>query len=256
MKFIYVYFFLGAIFYSCSKNSSEDSSHKNIEDSIPKEISVNNSKINSSWENKIGALEENLIKSGLVNVAEEIPDVKVELKYSTTDNFFGEDVYDSLEDCYLQAEVVDMLSLALGSLQKKHPHLTFLIYDGVRPLSVQKHLWEQIDKPDSLKPLYVADPNKGSLHNYGVAVDLTLFDLKTGKPLDMGTPYDYFGYLAYPDKEEEMLNSGRLNKEQIQNRLILREAMKDAGFDIIGSEWWHFNAFSLEQAQKKYQIVK
>lgn len=205
---------------------------------------------------EIGPLEQSLIDAGLVDVEDVISGIFVDLKYSTTDNFFGQDVYGDLMRCYLQPEVAEMLKKAHEKLQEEHPELTFLVYDGVRPLSVQQILWDNLDKPDSVKPLYVADPKVGGLHNYGVAVDLTLAKAETGEALDMGTPYDYFGYPAYPDREVQMLREGKITKEQVANREILRKVMKHGGFSGIGSEWWHFNAYSRKDAAEKFGLVK
>ena len=208
------------------------------------------------WVEEIGELEKSLIAAGLVDIENIIPGVFVDLKYSSTDNFFGKDVYGDLYRCYLQPEVARMLKVAHEKLQENHPELTFLIYDGVRPLSVQQILWDNLDKPDSIKPLYVADPKIGGLHNYGVAVDLTLALLETGEALDMGTPYDYFGYPAYPDREAQMLKEGKITQTHIDNREILRTAMKAGGFTGIGSEWWHFNAFSRKEAAERFGLVQ
>lgn len=195
------------------------------------------------------------LDAGLVNIQSVIPEVIVDLKYSSTDNFFGRDVYDDLENAYLQPEVAEMLLKAYQNLQIKNSDLTFLIYDAVRPRTVQQILWDNLDKPDSLKPLYVADPKVGSLHNFGVAVDLTLAEKQTGQSLDMGTEYDYFGYPAYPDREEQMLREGKITQDQVNNRKLLREVMLGAGFTGIGSEWWHFNAFSRKVAGQKFEII-
>lgn len=204
---------------------------------------------------KKSELEEKLIAQGLVDVEEEIPNIKVELKYSTADNFFKKDVYGDLTKAFLQPEVAERLKKAQEMLQIEYPDYTLLVYDGVRPLSVQQILWDNLDKPDSLKPLYVADPKKGSLHNFGVAVDLTIFDTKADSTLDMGTSYDYFGYAAYPDRENQMLSEGKLADAHIANRKILREVMNANGFTGIGSEWWHFNAFSRKEAGEKFEII-
>lgn len=110
-------------------------------------------------------LEKTLIAQGLVDIETVIPGVRVELKYSTEDNFFGKDVYEDHVRCYLQPVVAEMLRKAQESLQRDYPNLTLLVYDGVRPLSVQQILWDDLDKPDSIKPLYVADPKIGGLHN-------------------------------------------------------------------------------------------
>lgn len=201
-------------------------------------------------------LEKKLLAQGLVDIATVSPDVRIELKYSTTDNFFGKDVYGDHVRCYLQPVVAEMVKKAQENLQKDHPNLTLLIYDGVRPVSVQQILWDDLDKPDSVKPLYVADPKVGGLHNFGVAVDLTIFDTEADSTLDMGTGYDYFGYPAYPDREKQMLAEGKITKAQVANREILRKVMIGAGFTGIGSEWWHFNAFSRKEAGEKFELVK
>jgi D-alanyl-D-alanine dipeptidase len=201
-------------------------------------------------------LEEKLIAQGLVDVETVVPGIRVELKYSTTDNFFGKDVYGDHVRCYLQPEVADMVKKAQDNLQRQYPNLTLLIYDGVRPLSVQQILWDSLDKPDSIKPLYVADPKIGGLHNFGVAVDLTIFDTQADSTLDMGTSYDYFGYPAYPDRENQMLAEGKITKAQVANRQILRKVMVGAGFAGIGSEWWHFNALSRKEAGEKFELVR
>jgi len=207
-------------------------------------------------EKEAGDLEKGLRAAGLVNIQEVIPEALVELKYSTTDNFFGTDVYGTLTNAYLQPEVAGMLKKANDLLQEKYPELTLLVYDGVRPRSVQQILWDNLDKPDSLKPLYVADPKKGGLHNYGVAVDLTLAEKSTGMALDMGTTYDFFGYPAYPDREDEMLREGKITQTHVNNRKKLREVMNGAGFRGIGSEWWHFDAFTRKEAAQKFEIVE
>ncbi|WP_425342620.1 M15 family metallopeptidase [Lunatimonas salinarum] len=204
----------------------------------------------------VGELEQRLLDAGLANVQEVIPEALVELKYSTTDNFFGMDVYGDLENAYLQPEVAQMLKTAYDLLQQQNAELTLLVYDGVRPRSVQWILWDNLDKPDSLKPLYVADPRRGSLHNYGVAVDLTLANKQTGEALDLGTHYDFFGYPAYPDREDQMLREGKITQAHIQNRELLREVMSGAGFSGIGSEWWHFDAFTRKVAAEKFEIVE
>jgi zinc D-Ala-D-Ala dipeptidase len=205
---------------------------------------------------ELPALEKILIAQGLVDIARVIPGIRVELKYSTEDNFFGKNVYGDHVRAYLQPIVAEMLKKAQESLQKDFPNLTLLVYDGVRPLSVQQILWDDLDKPDSIKPLYVADPKIGGLHNYGVAVDLTIFDNESGKPLDMGTAYDFFGYPAYPDREIQMLAEGKITQTHVANREILRKVMIGAGFTGIGSEWWHFNAFSRKEAGEKFELVK
>ncbi len=252
IKYPFTFFIVPFLFFSCNQ--------KPVEISDPpvtkyEEIPLTEEEMVEP-EVTIGQLEQSLLNAGLVDVQEVIPGIFLDLKYSSTDNFFGQDVYGELTRCYLQPTVADMLKKSHDKLKEDYPELTFLVYDGVRPLSVQQILWDNLDKPEKTKPLYVADPKVGSLHNFGVAVDLTLADQESGTPLDMGTGYDFFGYPAYPDREAQMLQEGKITKNQIANREILRKVMKQGGFSGIGSEWWHFNAFSRKEAGDRFEIVK
>jgi len=199
-------------------------------------------------------LEQKLQEAGLVDVQSLDSSIQVDLKYSSTDNFVGVDVYGDLERCYLQKEVAVRLLHAQGFLHETHPQYNLLIFDGARPLSVQQIFWDTLAKPDDLKHLYVADPKVGSIHNYGSAVDLTLCT-EQGIPLDMGTDYDHFSELAYPSKEQELLAAGQLTAQQVANRELLRGVMRRAGFTPINTEWWHFNAYSRKRAAELFDII-
>jgi len=206
-------------------------------------------------ENKptITALEQTLLDQGLVDVQDLAPDILVELKYSSEDNFLGADTYGDLETCYLQPKAAAMLKEAQAILKRDHPDLTLLVYDGVRPRSIQRKMWALVVGTPSED--YVANPDRGSVHNFGSAVDLTLATLD-GVPLDMGTPFDHFGILAQPRHEEAFLKSGELTRGQVENRRILREAMTQAGFQSIAIEWWHFNAVPVKVARADYKIIE
>jgi D-alanyl-D-alanine dipeptidase len=206
----------------------------------------------------IAEVEQRMIAQGLVDVQKLDPKIKVELKYSTTDNFVGKDVYGDLSRAYLQPEMAKRLVKANALLRKEHPDFTLLVYDAARPNSVQYDLWNALDNlkiPAKNKKMYVADPKIGSNHNFGCAVDLTVVD-GNGKPLDMGTKYDFFGPLAYPRSEQEMLKKGKLTQQQINNRLILRKVMNQAGFATNTTEWWHFDGMSKSQARARYGMIK
>ncbi|MDU0808590.1 M15 family metallopeptidase [Aquirufa regiilacus] len=195
-------------------------------------------------------------KQGLVEVSSNAPGVLVELKYGTADNFMGRDVYGCLRHAYVQKPVLAMLQKAQATLEKKYPGYHLLIYDAARPLSIQWVLWNTLTQyPPAERQKYVADPKQHSIHNYGSALDLTVADA-SGKPLDMGTKYDFFGDLAYPSKEKQFLAAGKLSQKAYQNRLILREAMQSAGFMRIEFEWWHFNAFSRAEAKRRFPVVQ
>ena len=203
----------------------------------------------------VGPLEQSLIDKGLVNVQTVDSTIQVDLRYSTTNNFVGVDVYGDLENAYLQTEPARRLAQANAFLKERAPGHTLYVFDAVRPRRVQQILWDTLDYPLADKPKYVANPQEGSIHNYGAAVDLTIADV-SGQPIDMGTDFDYFGVLAYPTKEEELLAQGKLTPEQIANRRLLRDMMTRAGFSPITTEWWHFNAFSRREADRRYGIVE
>ena len=102
---------------------------------------------------------------------------------------------------------------------------------------------------------YVSNPaNGGGLHNYGMAVDVTILD-KTGTPLPMGTPFDFFGEEAHTNNEEALLDAGKIDRTAYNNRRLLRRIMRNAGFRIIPYEWWHFNACSRAEARLSYPVL-
>lgn len=245
------YLVLGMAFACSSPKSDQEKFTGEQRDSL----FIEESTVADSATKAFPELEKTLLAQGLVDIQTVIPGIQVELKYSTEDNFFKQDVYGDLTRCYLQPVAAAMLAKAQDALQSEYPNLSLLVYDGVRPISVQQVLWDGLDKPDSIKPVYVSDPKIGGLHNFGVAVDLTIMDTKTGTPLDMGTPFDFFGYPAYPDRELQMLAEKKITKAQVANREILRKVMKGAGFAGIASEWWHFNAFSRKEAVEKFALI-
>ncbi|MDR1680794.1 MAG: M15 family metallopeptidase [Prevotellaceae bacterium] len=190
---------------------------------------------------------------GLVDVATLDEGMMVQLVYATPYNFMGKILYRDVSRAYLQPDVAQMLLKAYKALKKQRPDLTFKIYDAGRPVSVQWEMWNMVKGTEW--DYYVANPGKGGgMHNFGAAVDLTLVDC-TGTPLAMGTPYDYFGYEANTDREEELLRTGRITARELENRLLLRKIMTDAGFRTVKSEWWHFNACPLDEAKQRYKII-
>jgi zinc D-Ala-D-Ala dipeptidase len=200
-------------------------------------------------------LETALQKNGLVDVQLMDRNILVHLRYGTTDNFMHTDFYDGFNKCYLQPEVAGMLVKASSELRRQHPHLRLLVWDAARPRSVQQQMWDAVVPPPGVfKGLFVSNPAWGSLHNYGCAVDLTLADT-LGNPLDMGTDLDHFGREAWPVEEPGMLKNGKLTREQVTNRQLLRSVMYHAGFWNIQTEWWHFNAMRREAARAKYRII-
>lgn len=201
------------------------------------------------------SIEKGLISSGLVDIATMDSTIIVELKYSTHDNFLHTDVYGNFNKCYLQPDVADKLIAAQKYLKEKYPYYTLVIFDAVRPRSVQYKMWNAIDVPYYERSKYVSNPDNASLHNFGAAVDLSIRD-ENNIDLDMGTPYDFFGELAYPREEDRLFDEGKLTMKQLLNRKILRDIMIRAGFMPITTEWWHFNSCTRLDAFGKYKIVE
>lgn len=187
--------------------------------------------------------------SGLVDLETYIPGIRIDLKYTTRDNFVKADVYGDLERCYLRPEAAEKLKKAQSLLQEQHPGYSLLVFDGVRPFRVQQIMWDSLHIPN--KRNYLAPPSEGSIHNYGCAVDLTIVD-SLGRELDMGTPFDFFGELAQPQLEAQMLANGKLSQKQLDNRLLLRSTLRKAGFYDIKTEWWHFNAFGSSSVKARF----
>lgn len=160
-----------------------------------------------------------------VKLKEYSADFEYDLKYATTDNFLKAKVYECAE-CVVRVKTAKALLAANSELMQKGYKIKF--FDCYRPLDVQKKMWAIL--PGTI---YVADPAKGSVHNRGGAVDVTLVTLD-GKELDMGTPFDFFGRRAHQDFLE-------LPDQVLANRALLRETMKKHGFEPIQSEWWHYN---------------
>jgi D-alanyl-D-alanine dipeptidase len=200
-------------------------------------------------------LEQKLIAYGLVNIHSLDTSIRVSLKYSTEDNFLHKNMYGELRNCYLQKDVAIKLMKAQKILKEKYSFYSLIIYDGVRPLSIQRLMWDELKIPEHLKDKYISNPEIGSLHNYGCAVDVNIVN-ENGWEMDMGTPYDYFGELGHPVAEKKMIEEGKLTWRQYENRKLLREVMHAAGFTGITTEWWHFNGTSLKTAREKYLLIE
>ncbi len=162
----------------------------------------------------------------LIDATSVVPDLVVELRYATADNFLERKVYPDEARCLLRKSAAERLAKAAESLRARGFRLK--VYDCYRPRSVQWEMWKILPKPG-----YVADPRKGSNHNRGAAVDLTLVTLD-GKDVEMPTPFDFFGPASHHGY------SGGSEKAR-RNRETLREAMESAGFVKNRMEWWHYD---------------
>jgi D-alanyl-D-alanine dipeptidase len=163
------------------------------------------------------------------------PSIKYDIKYATTNNFVNKKVYPCAK-CFLRPEVAYALQKIQMELQKKGYGL--IIYDCYRPLNIQKQLWKMV--PNSM---YVAKPENGSMHNRGLAVDLSIVN-SNGEPLNMGTSYDSFEKKAHSYYK-------KLPKYILENRKSLREIMHKYGLEPIRTEWWHYS-----YRQKRYPLAR
>ena len=205
---------------------------------------------------KIGytKMEQAMLDSGLVMVEDSLPRIKVDLRYAGIHNFLGENVYPDIHHCFVLPATLEMLRKADSLLQDSFPNLRILILDAARPQSVQYKMYDIVKERGQER--YIAKPEAGSLHNFGAAVDLTLFDVITAKEVDMGTEFDHFGPEAQPRYQSRYLQEGKLTDTQISNRNILRRTMQKAGFRMIQTEWWHFESFRKEYVRANFKMIK
>lgn len=190
---------------------------------------------------------------GLVDVGRMDSTIQVNLMYAADSNFTGVVLYDDLRKAYLHPEAAQALLKAQNELHALFPGYNLLVKDAARPMSVQKKMFRVVQ--GTPKANYVANPAKGGgLHNYGLAVDITIVD-EHGNELPMGTPVDHLGPEANIDREEQMVARGVISETERQNRLLLRRVMTTAGFKPLRTEWWHFNLVSKRQAQAKYRLL-
>ncbi|MEC9091975.1 MAG: serine hydrolase [Planctomycetota bacterium] len=167
-------------------------------------------------------------KADLVEVNQLDASIQLDIRYASTNNFMGEKFY-SRPAAFMQRPAAEALVRAHRKLKKKGYGL--LIHDAYRPWFVTKMFWDAT--PPEMK-IFVANPQRGSRHNRGCAVDLTLYELKTGQPIWMGAGYDEFSPRSFPDYAVDS-SSARWHRE------LLRTAMEAAGFTIYEYEWWHFD---------------
>lgn len=174
----------------------------------------------------------------MVNLIKLIPSLILDLRYSTTNNFMHKKLYQPLHTTYLRLPAANALLKVMKELNSEG--YTIKIFDAYRPYYVTEKMWEVVK--DSR---YAADPSKGSGHNRGAAVDVTLVNLKTKKELPMGTGFDNFSDTAHT-------NFTALPGDVLQNRILLKSVMEKFGFISLDTEWWHF---SLANSNKKFELL-
>ena len=198
-------------------------------------------------------LVEALLASGVFVEIGGYPGVAPDLRYATADNFTGAVVRGAFERALLHKDAAAKLRQAAETLHELTPGHSLRIFDALRPRSVQWLLWNHV-KGTAQEP-YVAEPRRGSIHNYGMAVDLSVIDAHS-RELDMGSWFDDFSEQAEPRHEDELVRTGKLNRGQLGNRLLLRRVMEGAGFIQMAHEWWHYDAATRAEVEAGYRIVE
>ncbi len=178
--------------------------------------------------------------------------IAVDLRYATPDNFAGRDLYSPFDCAWLHREAAAALERVVAWLAAHRPGYTPLILDAVRPQRVQEQLWAALEGTDLR--IYLADPARGSIHSFGMALDITLLDTD-GNEVDMGTGFDDLTERSQPGLEQSLLALGQLTQTQVDNRRLLRDAMAHAGFAGISSEWWHYDFGDRDLVRTTYQRV-
>lgn len=253
IRFVYIFFFLGFAV-SCANGGKSPGT------AVPAEFPDRMVEVGDSlllgeggvWE--MSPAERKMKQAGFVDIAEQDTGIRVQLKYATPDNFTGKLLYKGIKRAFMHPLTAAKLTDAQKRLNILRPGWHILVYDAARPMSVQLEMWEEVK--GTKNSIFVSNPAKGGgLHNYGMAVDVSLVDA-FGKCPDMGTSFDYFGEEARTDREEKMVSEGKISREALQNRKLLRKVMTEAGFIPLKSEWWHFNTLSRQEVVGKWPLIK
>ena len=221
-----------------------------------------------SVQNRRQAAGQSMERQGLVNVKAVVPSIKVALMYARTDNFCHRMLYHDLRDAYVLPACADALRKAQAELKRRRPDLSLCIFDATRPMSVQQTMWDAVKNTPQY--FYVSNPaHGGGMHNYGMAVDISICKASWNDAswregaakchidtIPMGVKVDHMGIESHIDKEQELFSRGMISREALDNRRLLREVMRTAGFMPLRTEWWHFNLCTREWAKKNLKVVR
>lgn len=177
--------------------------------------------------------------------------LRMDLRYATFDNVTGHDLYCGIRRAFIHRDALPKLKRAIALLKKEMPGYSIVVFDAARPLYAQGALKRSVAGTPYSN--YVSSGKTGGLHNYGLALDIGVAD-SAGALLDMGADFDSFERCAGEVGEADALKSGRLTQQQVDNRNKLRNIMKRAGWVPLGSEWWHFNAYTRTYTQEHYPL--
>jgi zinc D-Ala-D-Ala dipeptidase len=175
-----------------------------------------------------------------------------DLRYAGSDNFAGRNLYGRLDCAWLRREAVEGLEAAARWLAREHPGWTLLVLDALRPQRVQEAIW--LDVAGTPAQAYFANPERGSIHSYGMAVDVTLLG-PDGREVDMGSGFDEMSRASHPALHAQLLAEGVLTPEQVARRDTLAAALQAGGFAGIANEWWHFDHGDRERVRRELPRV-
>ncbi len=181
-----------------------------------------------------------------------LPGLAVDLRYAGEDNFVGRNLYGTLDCAWLHHLAATGLERAVALLEQDAPGHRLLVLDALRPHRVQIQLWDHLEGTDLRQ--YVADPARGSIHSFGMALDATLLDAQ-GRELDMGSGFDEMIERSHPKLEARHLASGQLTPQQVRNRELLRGVLLRSGFQGIDNEWWHFEMLDRQHVRQHFTRV-
>jgi D-alanyl-D-alanine dipeptidase len=181
-----------------------------------------------------------------------IPDITVDLRYASVRNFVGRDLYGALDCAWLHRLAAEGLERVTARLADVAPGHRLLVLDALRPHRVQVQLWDHLEGSGLRE--YVADPALGSIHSFGMALDVTLLG-PDGRELDMGSGFDEMTQASHPRLEALHLARGTLSRDHVAHRARLRDAMTAGGFNGIDNEWWHFDMLERAHVRRHFTRV-
>lgn len=171
-----------------------------------------------------------------------------DLRYAGANNFAGRNLYGRLDCAWLRHEAAAGLEAAARWLAQARPGWRLLVLDALRPQRVQESIW--LDVAGTPAQEYFANPERGSIHSYGMAVDVTLLG-PDGREADMGSGFDEMSRRSHPALHAELLAAGVLTPAQVADRDTLAAALRAGGFAGIANEWWHFDHGDRERVRRE-----
>lgn len=202
----------------------------------------------------MNALEKKFAEYGLVDVHTLDTSIVVDMKYSTEDNFMGQNMYGDLHTAWLVPDMAERVAAVQHRLRARRPGFSLVIFDAARPISVQRRMFALVaGTPNNI---YVANPDKrgGGYHNYGLAVDVSIIDDKR-QQLDMGSAFDHFGAESHVGGEKQLLAAGFITQAAYDNRALLYGLMAAEGLKPHPKEWWHYQHIHSQEIKRTYRLL-